>query len=134
VIKKGDCVHMPTPSNPVPHLWIVVTDVEPGTGKCVIVNITTLGHICDKTVVLHAGDHPSIEHDSIVRYQDALITTENAIEAAIRGRAAFRKQPCSPEVLKRVIEGIGNSKETSLAVKAFCGYPVKTKISLPPRK
>lgn len=122
---------MPTPSNPIPHLWIVASDVENGTGKCVIVNVTTLGHICDKTVILHAGDHPSIQHDSIVRYQDAMITTEKAIEAAIRGGATFRKQPCSSDMLKRVCEGIGISKDTPLNVKAFCGFAVKTKINLP---
>jgi hypothetical protein len=124
---------MPTPNNPIAHLWIVVTDIN-STGKCAIVNVTTLSHLCDKTVILHAGDHPSIDHDSVIRYQDALITTENAVENAIRGGVANRKRSLSPAILNRVVAGIGASKDTSLDVKVFCGFSVKTKIPIPSKK
>jgi hypothetical protein len=124
-MKKGDCIHMRCPGNPIPHLWVVASDID-SVGRCVIVNVTTLAHICDKTVILHKGDHQSIEHDSIVRYQDAMITTDKAIEAAIRGGAALRKTPCSQATLKKIIEGIAKSPETPLDIQAFCGVPVST--------
>ena len=123
---------MPSPGNPIPHLWIVVSDID-SQGKCAVVNVTTLGHICDKTVILHAGDHPAIDHDSIVRYQDAMITTDGALEAAVRGKAAFRKASCSPELLTKIIEGIQISKDTPIEVQAFCGFPVTTTIAVCPK-
>lgn len=131
-MKKGDCFHMPSPGNPIPHLWIVVSEID-SESRCAIVNVTTLGHICDKTVILHAGDHPSIDHDSIVRYQDAMITTERAIDAAIRGKAAFRKPPCEQELLKRIVAGIGLSKDTPIEVQVFCGFHVSSKFKTAPK-
>lgn len=131
-MKKGDCFYMPSPGNPIPHLWVMVSDVD-SEGRCAVVNVTTLGHVCDKTVVLHAGDHPAIVHDSIVRYHDAMITTERAIEAAIRGKAASRKTPCKPELLVRIIAGVGLSKDTPIDVQAFCGFPASTKFTIKPK-
>jgi len=125
---------MPTPGNPIPHLWIIVSDVDPITDKCVLVNVTTLCHVCDKTVILHAGDHPSINHDSVVRYQSAFITTVNAIQAAVRGRAAFLKTPCSQSMLKKVLEGIKNSPDTPFDIQKFCGIPVSKTVVSPPKK
>jgi len=133
-MKKGDCVHMRTPGNPVSHLWIIASDVDSLTDNCVIVNVTTLGHICDKTVILHAGDHPCIEHDSVIRYQDAFVTTANAIQAAIRGGAAFPKAPCSQPMLARVVEGIEKSPDTPLDIQQFCGIPVAKIFPLPKKQ
>ena len=133
-MKKGDCVHMRTPGNPISHLWIIVSDIDPTTDQCVIVNVTTLGHICDKTVILHDGDHPCIDHDSVVRYQDATIVTSNNIQAAIRGKAAFTKPPCSRALLARIIEGIGKSSETPFDIQKFCGFQVPTEIPVEPKK
>ena len=121
---------MRMPGNEIPHLWIVVSDVDPKTDKCAIVNVTTLGHICDKTVILNSGDHPFITHDSIVRYQGAMITTSKALEAGIAGGVAHHKAPCSARMLSKVIAGIGASKDTPIDVQVFCGFAVKSTIAV----
>ena len=129
-MKKGDCIHMATPGNSIPHLWIIVSDIDPKTDKCVIVNLTTLGHLCDRTVILHFGEHPSITHDSIVRYQDAQIVTANAVDAAIRGKAAFLRSPCSQEMLEKVVKGIQDSPETPIGIQKFCGFPTSVTVKI----
>jgi hypothetical protein len=118
-MNAGQCVLMPTPGNQTAHLWIVVTNTDVA-GLCVIVNVTTLRHICDKTVILHVGEHPFITHDSIVLYADAQIVRSSAIEAALRGGAAQGKPPCSPGVLARVVAGIAASPDTPFKVQQFC--------------
>jgi hypothetical protein len=119
-MKCGDCVLMPKGGgNHIPHLWVVVTDPN-AQGMCVIVNVTTLKHICDKTVVLCVGEHPFITHDSIVFYADAQIVLAGAIDNAIRGGVAQKKEDCPLPTLQRIQQGLLDSPHTSGKVIKFC--------------
>jgi hypothetical protein len=127
----GDCIKFEKPGNPIPHCWFVVADNP--DGKCVIVNMTTLSHICDKTAVLHKGEHPSVHHDSIILYSDAQITDLNTLDILVARGAASKQTPCSPECLKRIQEGIGKSTETRPHIREFCGLKVQKTINPAPR-
>jgi hypothetical protein len=124
-VKIGDCIKFVKPGNPIPHCWFVVA--ENAAGECVIVNMTTIGHVCDKTVVLHEGDHPSIEHDSIILYSDAQVTSFSVLEKLLRAGTINPKPSCSPELLKKLRDGIPASPETKDKILIFCGYPPRTK-------
>jgi hypothetical protein len=118
---------MPKPGNKIPHCWFVVRDTP--DGQCAIVNMTTLSHICDKTVILHKNEHPEVDHDSIILYSDAQITTLEILDVLVSRGAASKKQSCSPEFLQRIQDGIAKSPETKIHILAFCGIDVPKKVN-----
>ena len=130
-MKVGDCIKMPKPGNKIPHCWFVVCD-QPD-GQCVIVNMTTLSHICDMTVVLHAQEHPEVDHDSIILYSDAQITTLETLDILVSRGAASKKEPRSSEVLKKIQDGIAKSSKTHINLLNFCGINVPKKANPAPR-
>src|SRR5208283_4912341 len=121
-VKIGDCIKMRKPGYKIPHCWFVVADNP--AGQCVIVNMTTLGHTCDKTVILHSGDHPNVDHDSIILYSDAQITTLETLDTLVSRGAASKEKSCSPALLKKIQSGIGASHEAKPKIKIFCGFDV----------
>jgi hypothetical protein len=86
-----------------PHLWIVLTTPEKGTGRCVIINLTTSSH-GTHSVTLRVGDHPFIRHDSDVNFGDSMFTTEQMIQGAVASGNAVPKDPMSPNILKTIAE------------------------------
>jgi hypothetical protein len=130
-MKVGDCIKMPTPGNKIPHPWFVVADKP--DGSCVIVNMTTLGHVCDKTVILHKDEHPTVLHDSIILYSDAQITTLETLDLLVSRGAASKQDACSPDFLKKIQEGIAKSPETRIYVLNFCGINVPKTANPPAR-
>jgi hypothetical protein len=119
------------PGNQIPHCWFVVADKP--DGQCVIVNMTTLGYVCDTTLVLHRGEHPEIDHDSIILYADAQITTLETLDVLVSRKAASKKDACSSALLKKIHDGIGKSPETKIKILTFCGISVPEKINPAPR-
>ena len=123
-MQAGDTFFIPTPDNPIRHLWIVLTGPDPN-GRAVCVNVTSLGdHIADTTVVLDMGDHPFLEKRSVVLYAKAALLDIRAIEAVLGNpdsRSKWRQfDPCSPELLERVRRGLLASKHTKRAIKDYC--------------
>jgi len=130
-VKVGDCIKMRKPGNNTPHCWFVVADNP--AGECVIVNMTTLSHKCDKTVILHINDHPEVDHDSIILYSDAQITTLEMLDVLVSRGAASKEKSCSTALLKRIQDGIAASHETKPKIKVLCGIDVPEKINPAPR-
>jgi len=120
-VKLGDCIKFQKPGISVPHCYFIVA--ENSSGECVIVNMTTMGHICDKTVILHKGDHPEVTHDSIILYSDAQITTFETLDILASRGIVQRKAPCSPDFMKTLQDGLGKSPETKPKIRVFCGHP-----------
>jgi hypothetical protein len=98
-------------SGPKPHLWILLT--EPKQGEPVIlVSVTTLRHEKDQTVVLQPGDHPWINHASVVHFGDALVTEGDRLQGWVDGNLAAPNVPCSKPLLKLIRDGIRSSEFT----------------------
>jgi hypothetical protein len=108
-----------------PHLWILITDPNPDTGEAVMVNVTTKQSYSDTTVTLKVGDHPYIRHDSTIFYADARTIKVAEAEKAITSGQKFITQhaTCTPELLKRVQEGLHQSKFTPNKIRALCPRP-----------
>ncbi|MBI1792409.1 MAG: hypothetical protein HYR60_33215 [Acidobacteria bacterium] len=123
-MQPGDTFFIPTPDNPIRHLWIVLTEVD-AEGKACCVNITGMGdHIADTTVVLEVGDHPFIEKQSVALFSKAARLDVARIEAEIDNPATRtnwkRFACCTPELLERVRRGLLKSKYTKRAIKDVC--------------
>lgn len=122
MLHRGDTVEMPKHELATPHLWIIVTEPDIETGMAVIVNVTSLQRYSDRTTILTAQEHPYISHDSVVLYADAQIVDMRLIEKGIEDANRFIRQlaPCTPSLLKRICDGIGDSPFTSEKVYNFC--------------
>ena len=110
------------------HLHIVAT--KPSVdGYVVVVSISTIYRFADRTVVLSAGDHPWLRHESFVAYNFATLKKVPDIEARLLQRPSMRKDRCTEGLLKRVQLGVIESEQTENGVKNFCreiypqGYP-----------
>ena len=120
MIRCGDTFLIPAPTVGRPHLWIVITDPDPETSQCVVVSITTLRHSKDQTVILQAGEHPFIRHQSVVYYQDAQIIDARRLESEEQAGNVLRKERCQSSLLDLVQRGLIASDFTPNNVRAFC--------------
>ena len=117
----GDTLLIPAPgSGQVSHLWIIATRPCPTTHRCVIVNITTLRNDQDQTVTLVRGDHPFVNHQSTIRYSDAQIADVRSLRRDLAAGVLVPHQPCSPEILKLVQDGVFASPYTPKKIQNFC--------------
>lgn len=116
----GDTFLMPAPGGPLKsHLWIVITAPDE-RGNAVIVSLTTLRTDRDQTVILSAGDHPFVRHQTTVFYGDARIVDLQELSTLFGTHAAVRHQPCSPKLLKLIQDGALVSPYTPQKIVDFC--------------
>jgi hypothetical protein len=107
-------------ATPNPHLWIVLTEPHAPDFQCVIVNLTRQQPRSDNTVVLRPGDHPFISKDSVIRYGDALIVDGRDLDGFLKRHKAKGHDPCSPNLVKRILDGAIASPFTSKKIADFC--------------
>jgi hypothetical protein len=113
---------MPITKNPKakPHLWILITEPNPN-GECVVVNITSAKSTSvDRTVVLQKGDHPFIQHESVVFYAFAHKENVKKLCAYLASGTAKQKQALSNTMLKKIQNGILKSPDTPHEIVDFC--------------
>ena len=101
------------------HLHVVLTDPNE-TGELIVASVTTLQKWTkDRTVVLKKGDHPFIQHDSVVAYSYARIAGVAEIESLVTNKPSLARQPVSPELLGRIRAGLLESDFTENGVRWF---------------
>jgi len=113
----GDTFLIEDEDGPESHLWIVIT--PPSEGEVVIVSVTSSRKKSETLVTLNKGDHPFIEHDSVIAYRYSRIVTTESIETAIRNGTARRREAVSAKLLKRAQEGLLESDFTPHGIKAL---------------
>jgi hypothetical protein len=120
----GDTFLIPETTSGVEHLYIVLTNPEPGTGRAVCVNLTGRQLDSDATVVVNVGEHPFVSKESVVFYQKAKALDMNKVEAALKAKMSRivckQHQPCSQAFLSRVQKGLLASKSSPHDVKRYC--------------
>ena len=101
------------------HLYVVITAPSGADGCFAIVNLTTKqdrrGE--DYSCVLHAGEHPFIIHDTIVRFVDAAMTDEAAFRAASSTGGIIHLGAASPELLRKIQDAALLSRFTPTKIK-----------------
>ncbi len=115
----GEKLVLPHPNFETPHLWILVTDPVGEPLQTIIVAVSTKRFYKDSTVVLNRGAHPWVRHESVIFYDHALIPEVHHLNEAVRRRIAERHQPCTPDLLRRVQDGLLSSPRTPKRVKRF---------------
>jgi hypothetical protein len=116
--KVGETLLLPKPSSQTRHLWVVATPQCEEPPRVVIVNITSLRIGSDETIILDKGDHPFIDHPSVVYYTDAqIVTVKSLLDIySIYGS----KDQFAENVMSRIQEGFFNSPFARPRVVAFC--------------
>lgn len=105
---------------PDPHLWLVLTDPDPVTGKVVAVMVVTKKDHTDPTTSLLPGDHPFIDHESHVDFRTAKPVSAERLLADMNAGICVVQQNLSQGVLKRVRVGLLTSERTVNFVKDYC--------------
>ncbi|PYP91050.1 MAG: hypothetical protein DMG65_09265 [Candidatus Angelobacter sp. Gp1-AA117] len=122
-LKCGDTFLAPKTSSAIEHLWIIVTHPDKD-GRAVCVNVTTQHSYSETTVILKKGDHPFIQHDSVINYADSQLLNIKSIQAAIaaqpRSYVCKIHEPCSPKMLEDVQNGLLKSKLVKKDIKERC--------------
>jgi hypothetical protein len=73
----------------------------------------------ERLVVLNQGDHPFIQHESVIAYLYSKIRTVPDIEELLNKGIAKKRDPVSPELLKRIQTGLVESDFTPNGVRAY---------------
>ena len=117
MLALGDTVLLPKPGQDKPHLWVLLTAVNPETGDAIIVNLTTERPHSDKTVVVQPGEHRFVDRPTVVFYADARFVNLVLLDAAVQQGIATQHDALSPALLKRVQAGLLTSALTPTKIK-----------------
>lgn len=99
------------------HLWIIVT--PPNLGEVVTVCVVTAHKRSERLVVLNAGDHPFIKHESVIAYRWSKIRLVDDLEAALSTGAAKKREPLSAAILKKAQSCLLESDFTPNGVRQY---------------
>lgn len=118
-IKPGDTFVIDPDGGSNAHLWVVLAVERPDWAYedyALIVNVTTLDKtkLVDPACVLNVGDHAFVSHESFAHYG----RMREVELGTLSGFAASARQPCSADLLKRLIQGLHQSKYTKRGHKA----------------
>lgn len=88
-----------------PHLHIVISEVDE-SDRLVLVSVTTERAKSDTMVRLVPGDHPFIEHASVITYAYSKLMTSAQIRSLVACGDARPKEPASNRLLERAQLGM----------------------------
>jgi hypothetical protein len=120
-IEPGLCLHLRAASNPVPHLYVVLTEPSGEPPEVAIVNFSSYRDGLDDTVILEPGDHSFIKRTSFVNYAEATKVTVAKLQTIVEMDITVpHRERCSPELLRRIRDGVQASDFTSLKFQRYC--------------
>lgn len=99
------------------HLWIVITPAN--EGEVVTVCLVTALKRSERLVVLNKGDHPFVQHESVIAYRHSRIRAVGDIEELLNYGMAKRRDPITPDLLKRIQAGLVDSDFTPNGVRKY---------------
>lgn len=117
MLECGDSFLIEDADGPECHLWIVIT--PPSEGEVIIVSVTTKRQKSETLVILRRGEHPFIEHDSVIAYKYSKAVTVESIETAIRNGTAKKHARASPSLLKKAQDGLLESDFSSHGIRSL---------------
>lgn len=121
---KGTTLLIPSGPNGGQHLFALMIDpvkVEGyGDRACVLLaSITSIhaGVPYDDSCVLGPGDHPFLQHESYVLYSKARLDPVEHLEARVQEGIFTEKEACTPELIKKIIQGALKTRRIPLDYK-----------------
>jgi hypothetical protein len=111
-----------------PHLWVVLWGPAGPADAYLIVHLASRKPHSDATVVLRAGEHPFIQHETCAVFSDARRTTAEKLGQAAVSRQLHPRADASPEMLEKLRAALFLSARTphairDLAVREFGAVP-----------
>jgi hypothetical protein len=101
-LRVGDCFLNQNPGSPE-HLWIVVAGPTPA-GELAIFNITSWREGCDESCIVERGEHPFVQHKSVVAYARGQLLSDETW-ALLQRHGCTMKPPVSAELLRKIQDG-----------------------------
>jgi hypothetical protein len=103
------------------HLFILLTDGagEPCQSALVSISSVYQGKFCDKTCLLHPGDHPFVRRPSFVHYREAILLEIEKLVRGVNDGKLIPRDPLGTDVFARVCQGVMESRYTPHKVKMF---------------
>ena len=119
--QRGSTLLVPSgPQDGHKHLFALMLDplVVDGYGQkpCVLMACVTSirdGVPSEDACLLQQGEHPFIEHDSYVDYRFTRLEQAEHVQKRLQEGVFVAKDPCSPELIKKIIQGALNSRRIS---------------------
>lgn len=122
--RKGESMLIPSGPGTKMHLFAILldpitVDSYGSQPQVLLASVESIkpGIIVDDSCLLGPGDHPFIEHDSFVNYRHTRLEAAQHIEARINDGVFVLKEPCSPELIRRIIQGAMQSRRISREFK-----------------
>lgn len=103
------------------HLWFVLTDPDPSTGRVVLVMLVTERSHTERTTRLTVGDHPFISHASAIDFGTATYALAAKLTSKLGSSLAKLGADMSTSLLKRVRAGLIDSSHTPNEIVRYCG-------------
>lgn len=100
------------------HLRIIVTSPN-ASGEVAVVSLTTRRRHSESLVTLFPGDHPFVQHESVIAFAYSEVNTVTKIENAIASGKARMRDPVSADLLRRMQAGLLDSDFTPNGVRQF---------------
>lgn len=124
-LQIGDALRECNPTS-LHHLWVICT-LPDALGTVVILNMTTRRRGSDTTCVLIRGDHPSVDHPTVINYREGWVRPLERLEWQLKSRALQHEPAASYVLLDRIRKGALLSRHTPPEVKAAistCTWPL----------
>ena len=122
--QKGASLLIPSGPENKKHLFALMLDPIQidgyGSKLCVLlacVTSVTAGVQVEDACLLEPGDHPFVDHDSYVDYRFTRLESVEHLQGRVREGTFIEKEPCSPELITRIIQGALKSRRISREFK-----------------
>lgn len=91
----------------------VVVDGYGQSPMVLLANVTSVknGVAGDDSCLLSPGEHPFITNDSFVDYRMARFEKADFITSKVKNGEFAEKDPCTPELIHKIIKGACNSRK-----------------------
>lgn len=115
--QKGTSLLIPSGPKNKKHLFVLMLDpaLVDGYGSkphVLLACVTSVkdGVPGDDSCLLGPGDHPFIDHDSYVDYRFTRLEPVDHLQRLVLEGTFIEKESCSPELIKRIIQGALKSR------------------------
>jgi len=117
--RKGNTLLIPSgPKNGHKHLFAILLDPVGVDGygskpHVMLACVTSVkdGLQGDDSCLIAGGEHPFIDHDSYVDYRFTRLESADMVQASVQSGQFVEKEQCSPELIKRIIQGALKSRK-----------------------
>lgn len=99
------------------HLHVIITDTAKYPDRVVLVSFSRVWPGCDPACLLEPGDHPFIREKTYVAYEWARNPSLTSLQQLFQNGECEEREPASPELVQRIIDGALQSDEIPLAIQ-----------------